>query len=113
MPCTYDLTDFVDRSYSTTISDGPLTVPRPMLLDMLKSRLSDLCTIHTSSHVASYEETSDGRVTIELKDGTTRTADILVGCDGVHSATRATLFRKEAQTHPSEGYEKFCEPTWR
>ncbi|KAG6876962.1 hypothetical protein C0993_011576, partial [Termitomyces sp. T159_Od127] len=92
--------------------DGPLTVSRPMLLDMLKSRLSNLCTIYTSSHVANYEETPDGLVVINLRDGTTRTADILIGCDGVHSATRATFFRNLARIHPSKGYKRFCEPTW-
>ncbi|KAG6812290.1 hypothetical protein H0H92_003599 [Tricholoma furcatifolium] len=95
----------------TGISDGPLTVPRPVLLDMLKSRLSGLCSIHTATHVLTYEETSDG-VMIKFKDGSTQTADLLIGCDGVHSATRATLFQNLARTHPSEGYEKFMEPKW-
>ncbi|KAG6887644.1 hypothetical protein C0995_013800 [Termitomyces sp. Mi166 len=92
--------------------DGPLTIPRPMLLDMLKSRLSSVCAIHTSIHVISYEEMSEGGILIKMKDGSTRTADILIGCDGVHSVTRATLFKNLAKVSPSQGYEKFCEPKW-
>ncbi|KAG6871801.1 hypothetical protein C0995_016419 [Termitomyces sp. Mi166 len=91
---------------------GPLTIPRPMLLDMLKSRLSSLCAIHTSTHVISYEEMPEGGILIKMKDGSTRTADILIGCDGVHSVTRATFFKNLAKVSPSQGYEKFCEPKW-
>ncbi|KIJ23967.1 hypothetical protein M422DRAFT_275365 [Sphaerobolus stellatus SS14] len=39
-------------------------------------------------------------------------ADALVGADGVHSLTRATMHRELAAQHPSEGYEKYIEPIW-
>ncbi|KAH0583474.1 hypothetical protein H2248_009102 [Termitomyces sp. 'cryptogamus'] len=91
---------------------GPLAIPRPILLDMLKSRLSSLCAIYTSTHVTSYEEASEGGILIKMKDGSTQTADILIGCDGVHSAIRATLFKNLAKVDTSQGYEKFCEPKW-
>lgn len=80
---------------------------------MLKLRLSGLCTIHTSTHVVSYEEKSEGGISIQMKDGSTQMADVLIGCDGVHSVTRATLFKKLAKIDSFLGYEKFCEPKWR
>ncbi|KXN82925.1 Salicylate hydroxylase, partial [Leucoagaricus sp. SymC.cos] len=91
---------------------GPLTIPRPILLEMLMSYLSEQCNIYTSTHVASYKEQADGTVLLKLDDGSTRTADLLIGCDGVHSATRATLFKNLAEADPSKGYEKFAEPKW-
>ncbi|KAG7095911.1 hypothetical protein E1B28_006596 [Marasmius oreades] len=91
---------------------GPLTLPRPTLLELLQTTLTDMCKIHTSKHVASYEETPGGPITIHFKDGSSSTADVLVGCDGVHSNTRATMYRDLAKTDPSKGYESFCEPKW-
>lgn len=94
-------------------SDGPLTIPRPILLDMLQTRLSDMCTIYTSMRVTGYEETSSGSVLITFQDGSTRTADILVGADGVHSTIRAGLYQGLAKSDPSQNYEQYCEPKWR
>ncbi|KAK7056367.1 hypothetical protein VNI00_002921 [Paramarasmius palmivorus] len=91
---------------------GPLTLPRPTLLDLLQTRLTDRCTIHTSKHVQSYEQDSAGTVTVKFKDGSSATADILVGCDGVHSDTRATMYQNFAKVDPTKRYEEFCEPKW-
>ena len=38
----------------------------------------------------------DGPVKIYFKDGTTATADVVIGADGVHSVVRAHLLGKEA-----------------
>lgn len=93
--------------------DGPLSLSRPILLDMLQTRLSDMCTIHISMGVISYHETSSGSVLITFQDGSTRAADILIGADGVHSTVRSVLYQGLAKTDPSQNYEKYCEPKWR
>ncbi|KAG6843532.1 hypothetical protein H0H87_003444 [Tephrocybe sp. NHM501043] len=91
---------------------GPVTIARSVLLEMLQTRLSDLCTIYKSTNVTNYEEKPDGTLMINLRDGSARTADVLIGCDGVHSTTRAALFANLAKSDPSQGYEKFSEPRW-
>lgn len=40
--------------------------------------------------------------TITLADGSTRSADVVIGADGVHSRTRAGLFRSPPQTFKSQ-----------
>lgn len=44
--------------------------------------------------MVSVEQDSD-RVRVQLSDGSTAEADLLVGADGVHSATRAAVFGQE------------------
>ena len=51
---------------------------------------------HFNKRVISLEDTIDGPVVIHFKDGTTATADAVIGADGVHSAVRAHLLGKEA-----------------
>lgn len=85
--------------------DGPLTLPRPVLLDMLQTRLEDMCTIYTSMRVTSYRETSSGSVLITFQDGLTCTANILIGVDGVHSTIRAALYQGLAKSDLSQNYE--------
>ncbi|KAK1217832.1 hypothetical protein PQX77_019505 [Marasmius sp. AFHP31] len=92
---------------------GPMSLPRSILLDLVQTKLTDMCKIHTLKHVISYNETPEGPIIIQFKDGSTATADILVGCDGVNSDTRVTMYRKLAKTDPSRGYESFCKPKWR
>jgi len=91
---------------------GPLTIARPVLLDIFQTKLTDMCTIHTSKQVVDYEQAPGGHVTIKFKDGTTATADVLVGCDGVHSNTRKTMYRDFAASDPSKNYDQFREPKW-
>ncbi|MFN3145640.1 MAG: FAD-dependent monooxygenase [Paracoccaceae bacterium] len=47
--------------------------------------------IHLSARVTGFDDTDTG-VTLHLQDGRRATGDLLVGCDGVHSAVRAQLF---------------------
>jgi salicylate hydroxylase len=93
---------------------GPLTLPRPILLEMLQTRLTNKCTIHTSKHLATYKEDPNGGITIHFEDGTSATTDILVGSDGVHSSTRSTFYNDLAEANPSqsEHYKQFKEPKW-
>lgn len=51
---------------------------------------------HFNKRVDSLNDEQDGPVVIHFKDGTTATADAVIGADGVHSTVRAHLLGKEA-----------------
>ncbi|GAB3840958.1 FAD-dependent monooxygenase [Micromonospora andamanensis] len=72
---------------------GPrtLTVFRGDLESVLYEAVRDRAEIRFGTTVESVDQDAD-RVVVTLSDGTTEEADLLVGADGVHSATRAALF---------------------
>ena len=51
--------------------------------------------VHFGRQVVALEQGPDS-VTVEFADGTKDTASFVVGCDGLHSNTRISLFGKEA-----------------
>ncbi|KAH8829573.1 salicylate hydroxylase, partial [Flagelloscypha sp. PMI_526] len=89
--------------HSPPMPYGPLTVPRPMFLEMLQAQLTDKCRILTSKNIVTYEVDESGSVLITFTDGTTSTADILVGADGVHSNIRASMYNKLSQDAQDNG----------
>ena len=69
--------------------------------------------VHTGHHLASFERDPGGGVSLDFVDRTIAgrldrvEADLLVGCDGIHSVVRRTL-------HPAEGRPKWNGVTmWR
>ncbi|KAJ6460475.1 hypothetical protein C8R47DRAFT_955072, partial [Mycena vitilis] len=72
---------------------GPLGLHRPTLLEILQSKMSPDCKIRTSKRLERYETLDNGSVSLVFSDGSTALAAILVGADGVHSATRGCLFK--------------------
>lgn len=55
-----------------------------------------VASIHTSARLVSYMRSSDvetgSPITLHFADGTTATADVLIGADGIRSAVRSTMF---------------------
>ncbi|TCD63053.1 hypothetical protein EIP91_006040 [Steccherinum ochraceum] len=100
--------------HSHVMPYGPLTLTRPLLLELLQSKLSADCTVHTNTHLVRYEDHAGGRITLYFKDGTISEADVLVGADGVHSATRAVFFDNLALADPSKAdvYRRCIPPRW-
>ncbi|MFI0967503.1 FAD-dependent oxidoreductase [Streptomyces sp. NPDC021080] len=47
--------------------------------------------LHTAKRLVALDESGDGRWRIGFEDGTSAEADIVLGCDGVNSATRRLL----------------------
>lgn len=83
-----------------------------------------IVTSHFSKRLVSYSLPSDpsSPITLHFKDGTTATCDVLVGADGIHSATRHTLLNiaaQEAEAKNTEDGKKFAnelrgkvDPVW-
>ncbi|THU93322.1 FAD/NAD(P)-binding domain-containing protein [Dendrothele bispora CBS 962.96] len=89
---------------------GPLGLPRPVLLDLLRTKLSDNCKIHTSKRLTGYT-TESGTITLYFDDKSTAQADIIIGADGIHSVTRMTMFKALGETE-SKDFEKYIQPMW-
>ncbi|KAJ7215163.1 hypothetical protein C8J57DRAFT_1396941 [Mycena rebaudengoi] len=86
---------------------GPLGLHRPTLLEILQSKLSPDCKIHTSKRLESYATSENGSVNLVFSGGSVGTADILVGADGVHSATRGSMFKSLG-----DGYKQYIPATF-
>lgn len=113
MPCEYLLIINIllwFYSYGFKSQDGPLTLPRPILLDMLQAKLSNLCTIHTSKQMVNYATLSSGAILLHFIDGSEATTDVLIGSDGVHSATRSALFKSISSQFVSA--DSYIAPKW-
>ncbi|KAJ7624371.1 hypothetical protein FB45DRAFT_836440 [Roridomyces roridus] len=80
------------------VPTGGLAMHRPDLIGLLKDSLPSNCVVHLNKRMTTYMTSSP--ITIHFTDGTTATADVLVGSDGVRSATRETMFDELARIHP-------------
>ena len=67
------------------------------MIETLKRHLPSTCTVHLGKRLTTYKESATG-VTLHFADGSTATADVLIGADGIRSATRQTLFEQILQT---------------
>lgn len=97
--------------------DGPLSIPRPQLLEMLQAKLGPNCKVITSRRAIDFVvEDKSAQVSVIFSDGTRDTADIVIGADGVHSTTRKWFFTDLAnqQTDPvkAEAYLQLVPPKW-
>jgi 2-polyprenyl-6-methoxyphenol hydroxylase-like FAD-dependent oxidoreductase len=68
---------------------GPLAFNRPTLRQIMLSGLGE--QVHFGAQLTTYRHCADGRVTACFTDGSTATADLLIGADGVNSAVRRAL----------------------
>ena len=76
-------------------ASGQQSVHRAHFLDELV-KLVPSERAHFNKRVDIIDDKPDSPVTIHFKDGTTATADAVIGADGVHSIVRAHLLGKEA-----------------
>ena len=78
---------------------GVLTFHRAEYLQALASRLDPaIATSHFSKRLVSYTQRTSitDSVALHFNDGTTATCDVLIGADGIHSATRHCLLKEAA-----------------
>lgn len=67
---------------------GYLRIKRTDLLEGLLEAVHKVeIPVHYNKQLTAIEENKDG-VTVTFSDGTTDTADLLLGCDGIHSSVR-------------------------
>ena len=83
-----------------TDSDDDIEISRTKLLPILTGALSEQTDLRFSTSIASLDDRGD-HVHVVLTDGTEDDYDLVVGADGVHSATRQMVFG------PEFGYARF------
>jgi len=88
---------------------GSIKFHRAHLLAALAKHLPE-GTAHLKKRVTSYSETGDG-VSLTFADGTTASADVLLGCDGIKSVIRRQMYEAEAGQGKPE-LLRFIKPTW-
>ncbi|KAI0787948.1 FAD/NAD-P-binding domain-containing protein [Fomes fomentarius] len=74
---------------------GSATMHRKDMIDVFLRHLPSSYRLHTSKRLVKYttlEGVSGSPVTLHFADGTTAEADLLVGADGIHSATRMRMY---------------------
>ncbi|KAF8859301.1 FAD/NAD(P)-binding domain-containing protein [Acephala macrosclerotiorum] len=93
---------------------GRKTVARSDLLEGLLSLVPE-GVVKFGKRLVQIEErsttdgTADGNIFLTFKDGTTATADVLIGCDGVHSIIRKYLL---GENHPAVGLKNHDNWHW-
>ena len=92
-------------------------VHRKDVIDLLLQHVPASCKIHTSKRLKSYEVNSEtGKITLYFSDGSSSITDVLVGADGIHSATRKTMYQKLASSAVEDSLRKrlleCIDPVW-
>lgn len=72
------------------------SIMRPDLERALREHLPPTVETRFATTITAVDNRSDG-VMMRLSDGSTLTADLLVGCDGIHSTVRALVFGPERE----------------
>lgn len=73
-----------------------LNILRGDIEDVLYTTIRDTVEVRFGTTITAVAQDDDG-VDVTLSDGTTERADLLVGADGLHSATRRLVFGPEEQ----------------
>ncbi|KAI5117342.1 hypothetical protein M0805_001947 [Coniferiporia weirii] len=105
--------------YDMVVPMGGLSFHRAEFLDTLVRKLDpETTSTHFSKRLKSYTlppasvRSAIAPITLNFDDGTTAVCDVLIGADGIHSATRHTLLElaiKDAETTGSEDGKKTVE----
>ncbi|PIL34400.1 hypothetical protein GSI_03175 [Ganoderma sinense ZZ0214-1] len=86
------------------------TFQRSILQQLLAKQLDAGDSIHFSKRLISYSEVSPtDPITLNFKDGTTATCDLVIGSDGIRSAVRRTMFSGLADEAESRGQREEAE----
>lgn len=101
--------------------DGSITLHRADMLKILTDNLPPASRFraHFSKRLAFYTSARDsGDVVMHFMDGTTATADVLIGADGIKSATRNSMYSRLASKADivdqalARTLRNFKDPSW-
>lgn len=87
---------------------------RRIFLEVLYDGLPDKSRILMNKSVKSVQEDEEG-VEVFCDDGTSERGDLVIGCDGVHSKVRQTMWENAAKLEPGliTASEKKSKPIFR
>ena len=73
---------------------------------LLATHLRAYDRIQYAKRLVSYVEpaSEDGPIVLKFQDGTEATCDVLVGCDGIKSAVRRTMYTRMAEEVAADGH---------
>ena len=94
-----------------TCVDTCIYFHRARFLDVLVKNLPPGIS-HFSKRLSAYTQLDTGVVKLEFADGTSATCDVLLGCDGIRSATRKQMFETEASLRQDLELLKYIEPVY-
>ncbi|KAH7928888.1 FAD/NAD(P)-binding domain-containing protein [Leucogyrophana mollusca] len=102
--------------FHQAFSYGGSSMHRRDMMDMLENHLPSTCTVHFLKRLTTYTQQDSGGVNLCFSDGTTATADVLVGADGIRSPTRKVMFEDLASRDPAaidiERLPDYVDPSW-
>jgi 2-polyprenyl-6-methoxyphenol hydroxylase-like FAD-dependent oxidoreductase len=82
------------KTIAATMGKKSFTILRGDIEDVLYESVRDTATFRFGTTVTAVTQDADA-VHVTLSDGTTEHADLLIGADGLHSATRSLVFGPE------------------
>jgi 2-polyprenyl-6-methoxyphenol hydroxylase-like FAD-dependent oxidoreductase len=87
--------DITVNSRTLERSDDEFEIERDTLLNLLFDTIKDDVEFLFSNTITALEETPDN-ISVTFKDGSHRTYDLVLGCDGIHSVVRRVWFGPES-----------------
>ncbi|KAF9239489.1 hypothetical protein BU15DRAFT_61993 [Melanogaster broomeanus] len=93
--------------FTKHLKRGPLAFHRKDVINILLQHLPTSCNVQTSKRLECYDVSPEtGRTTLHFSDGSTVVTDVLIGADGIRSATRKTMYRQLASLSQDDGSRK-------
>ncbi|KAK7024836.1 salicylate hydroxylase [Favolaschia claudopus] len=91
-------------TFSTLVTNGTLiTLHRADFQAVLLKRLPRTCRVNCSKRLRTYTQRESGTIELIFEDNSRTFCDVLVGADGLKSATRATFLTERANWMGSRG----------
>ena len=101
------------------LADGCIRFHRAQFLDVLIDHLPDGIA-HFGKRLTKYTDTTtsrrDAQITLHFADGSAAECDLLLGCDGIKSNTRAAMYSQAAEVEEDRDAAKHLlshiSPVW-
>ncbi|KAJ6481082.1 hypothetical protein C8R45DRAFT_320629 [Mycena sanguinolenta] len=91
-------------TFTTLVTNGTLiTLHRPDFQGVLLKRLPKSCRVNCSKRLRTYTQRESGVTELVFEDGSRTFCDVLVGADGLKSATRRALLTERANWMQARG----------